>query len=124
MLFLLAAAPALALELSIQATVMDTAESWSLQEVEYGEQEPLLITVDKKTAYRLEMTISEHTDGVAYSITVVSLETSWRGKTTETVLTRPSLISPLGQDASVKQGHTTKRGTQVNLFEVTLSASE
>ena len=124
MLFLLAAAPALALELSIQATVLDTAESWNLQEVEYGEQEPLLITVDKKTAYRLEMTISEHTDGVAYSITVVSLETSWRGRTTATVLARPSLISPLGHEASVKQGYKPKRGPEMDIFEVTISASE
>jgi hypothetical protein len=114
----------MALELSVDATIMGAAKSWSLLDVEYGEQEPLLITVDNKTAFRLELALSEHADGVTYSITVVSLETSWRGKTTETVLARPTLISPPGQEASVKQGYKPRRGPEVDVFEVTIISSE
>jgi len=124
MLILLAAAPALALDLSIEASVLGTAESWSLQDIEYGVQEPLLITVDKKHAYRLDVVLSEHDAGVACSITLVSMKTSWRGKTTETVLSRPSLITRLGQEASIKQGIKKALRPETTLFEVALIAQD
>ena len=120
MLALLAAAPAMALDLSIEASVLGSAESWSLQDIEYGVQEPLLITVDKKRAYRLDVVLSEHDAGVACSITVVSMKTSWRGKTTETVLSRPSLITMLGQEASIKQA----LRPETTFLEVTLIAQD
>lgn len=108
----------MALDLSIDATVLGSSGSWELDNVDYGVLESVFIDLDDRKSCRLEMTLEAHAGGVFYDITLVLMETSWWGKTSETVLSSPRLISPLGQEASVRQG------VEDAVFEVRLIAQD
>ncbi|MDG1478604.1 MAG: hypothetical protein P8R54_03390 [Myxococcota bacterium] len=115
---------AMALSLSVDTSILGTAASWNLQDIEYGDLEPLVVAVDKKSAYRLEVTLEEHASGVSVDMTIVSMKTSWRGKSTEQILSHPRMISPLGEEASIQQGYKTALRAEKMLFEVTLTAQD
>lgn len=115
---------AMALSLSVDTSILGTEASWNLRDIEYGDLEPLVVEVDKTRAYRLEVTLEEHASGVLVDMTIVSMKTSRRGKSTVQVLSRPRIISPLGKEARIRQGYKTPLRAEKTLLEVTLTAHD
>ncbi len=104
MLTLLLAAPALALDFSLSTTIHGSSDAWTLEDITFGTQEPLVLQADRRTHYRIEVDLAEQDGGVRYTLQVVEVQRSWLGREREAVISRPVLLAPISEPATVTWG--------------------
>ena len=104
MIHLLLAASVVTMDLSMDATVGDRAQSWTFERVEYGEMAPVTLEVDRRTQYLVDLTVTEVDQGVQFDLEVVETTHKWLGRPKSRVVSQPSLTVPMGEEARLEWG--------------------
>ena len=104
----------MALDLSVETTVHGVSDAWTVSDLSFGPQEPVVLQGEKRLDYRVEMTVSEHDKGVLYDVVIVEVKRGLLGRTTETVVSQPRLLTEVGKPALMVWGHRADDGEMVD----------